>query len=79
MSAHFGAQWLTPSASASLAYGLQYAIADSHHDLNGTFVLSNGTDGRPSGRDLVLNAVATNGTLDFRPTFVDRMTADGQK
>jgi hypothetical protein len=42
-------------------------------------VLTNGTDGRPNGRDLVLNAVATNGTLDFLPTFFDRISADGRK
>ncbi|KLT41435.1 hypothetical protein CC85DRAFT_286468 [Cutaneotrichosporon oleaginosum] len=65
-------------AHASLSYGLKSAITDSYHDLNGTFVLSNDTDGRPRGRDLVLNAVATNGTLDFLPTFFDRISADGR-
>ncbi|BEI83081.1 hypothetical protein CcaverHIS002_0309490 [Cutaneotrichosporon cavernicola] len=64
--------------NSGLSYGLQCAIADSFHGLNRTFVLPNGTDGRPTGRDLVLNAIATNGTLSFRPTFLDRITADGR-
>ncbi|GMK59202.1 hypothetical protein CspeluHIS016_0702170 [Cutaneotrichosporon spelunceum] len=63
---------------SSLTYGLQCAIADSFDDLNSTFVLPNGTDRRPRGRDLVLNAIATNGTLNFGPTFIDRLKADAR-
>lgn len=41
--------------------------------------MPNGTDGRSLGRDLVMNAIATNGTLDFLPSFWDRMAADVRK
>lgn len=76
---HRGAHSLKRSTFASLSYGLRNAISDSYYELNATWHMPNGTDGRSLGRDLVMNAIATNGTLDFLPSFWDRMAADVRK